>query len=396
MKLVFAPDSFKGSLRSAEMTEILSEEAAKVFPEAELVCIPIADGGEGTVEALIASCGGTLESAMTLGPDGAPVQAVYGLMDGGTTAVVEMAQASGLPLAGEDANPMMASSFGTGLLIRQCLELGVSKLYVGLGGSATNDGGMGMLTALGARFLDARGNILTGSGSELKLIDRIELDGLMPEIFTTEIHVIADVNNPLLGETGATYVYGPQKGATDMMLLQLEEGMKHYANMLEAAIKRYADSLNIITGRDIRHEPGVGAAGGMGAALYGVMNGTLCAGIDAMLETVRFAERVQGADLLITGEGRLDEHSIVYGKICGMIAARCAQAGIPVIALVGSMGPGAAALYEIGQTSIMTVVNEPMTVKQAIENARDLYRDAASRMFRMLRMGQGMKEILNS
>lgn len=380
MKLVFAPDSFKGSLRSAEMTEILCEEAAKVFPEAQLVPIPVADGGEGTVEALTAACGGELHSMTVISPDGSPVQAVYGLMDSGMTAVIEMAQASGLPLMGDHPDPMHATSLGTGLMIRHCLEHGARKLYVGLGGSATNDGGMGMLTALGARFLDADGNILTGSGSELQLIDRIDLDGLMPEIAQAEIHAIADVNNPLLGPTGATYIYGPQKGATPDLLPVLENGMAHYAQLLET-----------IVGKDIHSLPGSGAAGGMGAALYGVLNANISAGIEAMLETVRFDDHLKGADLVITGEGRLDEQALLFGKVCGVIAARCAAANVPIIALVGSMGPGAAALEDIGMSSIMTTVNAPMTLKEAIRDARKLYADAAARIFRMIRIGQRMQ-----
>lgn len=376
MKLVFAPDSFKGSLRSAEMTDILTEEAQKVFPDAELVSIPIADGGEGTVEALIAACGGVMERATVISPNGTPVEALYGLMDGGTTAVIEMAQASGLPLMGEELNPMTATSIGTGMLIRHCAMLGVRKMYIGLGGSATNDGGMGMLTALGVRFLDKNGAELTGSGGELGLIHEIDLSGLMPHLLHIDIHVITDVNNVLLGPMGATRIYGPQKGATPEMMDELERGMAHYADLLEALL-----------GSDIRHQAGSGAAGGMGAALYGVLRGKMYDGINAMLDTVRFNERISGADLVVTGEGRIDEHSILYGKVCGVIAARCAAMDVPVIALVGSMSRDALAMHDIGLSTVMTAVNAPMTVGQAIDNARTLYTDAAARMFRMLRIG---------
>ena len=375
MKFLFAPDSYKGSLSSMAMCRILEEQARRFFPQVETVSIPIADGGEGTAEALVASCGGQLCRLDVVGPDGHLVSANYALLENGQAAVVEMAQASGLPLM-KKPDPMSATSFGTGMLMRHCLAAGVRRLYIGLGGSATNDGGMGMLTALGVRFVDAEGRDLTGSGAELKQIAAVSLADLMPEIGQAEIRVLADVTNPLLGPTGATMVYGPQKGATPGMLAALEEGMAHYADVVEQA-----------TGQSIRDLPGAGAAGGMGAALCGVLHGQMIPGMDMILRAAHFSERLNDVDLVVTGEGCLDGQSIRYGKACGVIAGLCAERGIPVLAIVGGIGPGGEELSQRGLNSAMTIVPGPISLAESMEKAADLYADAAARAFRLMAIG---------
>ena len=377
MRLLFVPDSFKGSLSSTVMCQLLEEEAHRVFPQAECISIPMADGGEGTVEAMVSACGGEIGMLPVIGPDGRAVQAAYGVIadEDDDAAVVEMAQASGLPLMAKP-DPMTATSFGTGMLLRHCLEAGYHRIYVGIGGSATNDVGMGMLTALGARFLDAQGRDLTGSGAELMQVHTVDLSELMPEAIHADIRVMADVNNPLLGENGATMVYGPQKGATPEQIFHLEAGMAHYADVLEQAI-----------GRSIRNLPGAGAAGGMGAALCGVLHGSITPGMDVMLAVSHLRERLPGTSLVITGEGCLDKQSICYGKICGVIAGLCADAHVPVLAIVGGMGEGSEDFARLGLTSVMPITPGPMSLAEAITAAQALYADAAARAFRMLQMG---------
>lgn len=375
MKFLFAPDSFKGSLSSAAMCRILEEQAKRAFPQVETVSIPIADGGEGTAEALVASCGGQLCRLDVVGPDGHLVSASYAILENGQAAVVEMAQASGLPLM-KQPDPMSATSFGTGMIMRHCLASGIRRLYVGIGGSATNDGGMGMLTALGVRFVDADGRDLTGSGAELRQIASVSLADMMPEVRQADIRVMADVTNPLLGPTGATMVYGPQKGATPGMLTELEEGMTHYADVMEQA-----------AGRSFRDMPGAGAAGGMGAALCGVLHGQMIPGMDMMMRAARFHERLTDVDLVVTGEGRLDGQSVHYGKACGVIAGLCAERDIPVLAIVGGIGPGGEELAQIGLNSAMTIVPGPISLAESMERAAEMYADAAARAFRMIAMG---------
>lgn len=379
MKFVFAPDSFKGSLTAQEMCAFLAEEAQRAFPGCETVSLPVADGGEGTADALATACGGEMRRARVTGPMGEPAEAHFALLPGGA-AVVEMAQASGLPLVTGKKNPLTASSFGTGELILHALDAGAERLLIGIGGSATNDGGMGMLSALGARFYGAQGETLRGSGAELARAARADFDGLDARLAWTQIEVICDVTNPLLGPDGATVVYGPQKGVTPAMSTALEAGMANYAALLENTL-----------GRDVSRFPGAGAAGGMGAALGGVLGARLKKGIDAVLDAVDFDARIAGCDAVFTGEGRIDRQSVAFGKATAGVARRCRKQDVPVIAIVGGMGPGAEAFYDEGRVSIFTTVNGPMTVETAIKNAAPLYRDAARRAFQTLAIGRGLK-----
>lgn len=381
MKILFAPDSFKGSLTALRITEILGERATLHFPGCQTISLPVADGGEGTVDALVAALGGGKEVLMVSDPLGTPVEAAFGWLDNGAVAVIEMAEASGLPLMGSHPNPLLASSRGTGELIAHVIERGAKSLIIGIGGSATNEGGMGMLAALGAVFYDAEGHPLYGTGADLCNVNKVDLSNLNPKLSKVQITVICDVTNPLLGENGATAIYGPQKGVTPELYSRLESAMSRYAKLLENAI-----------GRDISSAAGAGAAGGMGAVLGGVLGAQLRPGIDTVLETAKFDQLMEGCDLVITGEGRLDGQSVRFGKVPAGIANRCNERGIPVIAIVGSMGDGAQEYYDLGLTSIMTTVNAIMPLDRAISDAESLLSDAADRAFQMVKIGMKIRD----
>lgn len=388
MKLILAPDSFKGSLTSTQEIHLLKQAAEKVFrddTELEIHAVPMADGGEGTVDALLSLLGGERIGVTVEGPaSGVDVLAEYGILSDRRTAVLEMAQASGLPLVeaaqrktGEAFELPLRSSRGTGQMIADALRRGARDFLLGIGGSATNDGGMGMLEALGVRFLDEKGNALPGCGASLSSIREIDCEGRLPELKECRFTVICDVTNPLLGPTGATYVYGPQKGGNTDVLDDLEAGMSNYAKVLEETL-----------GKSVTGLPGSGAAGGMGAALRGFLDAKLRRGIDVMLELARFDELLENADLAVTGEGRLDGQTVAFGKVAGGIRERCLKRGVPVVAITGGMGEGAADFYDSG-ASVITSVNRPMSLENAMEasEAESLFADAAERMFRMVRIG---------
>lgn len=382
MKLIFAPDSFKESLTALEICEILERVTARHFPGAETVCIPVADGGEGTVDALLRAMDGRRIRTQVTGPRFEPETAQWGLLSDGVTAVMEMAQASGLsyvPAAQRD--PRKATSLGTGEMIAEALRQGVRKILIGIGGSATNDGGIGMLQALGAVFTDAQGQPVAPVGGALASVARADFSGLLPELRQTEITVICDVTNPLLGENGATWIYGPQKGATPEICTELEAGMAHFAQVVAEA-----------TGKDIASFPGAGAAGGLGAALGGVLGAQLKSGIDAVLDAVDFSAKLEGVSLAITGEGRIDGQSVRFGKVPVGVAKRCAQRGIPTVAIVGGIGEGAEGLFELCESTIQTTVSGPMSLQAAISNAPALYEQAADRLFRAIKIGMHLKK----
>ena len=379
MKLIFAPDSFKGSLSAMESCDILERVTAKIFPGAETISVPVADGGEGTVDALLRAMGGQRVSTAVTGPLFEPENAEWGLLESGT-AVMEMAQASGLPYLPAEKDPRKATSLGTGEMIAAALRQGVRKILIGIGGSATNDGGIGMLTALGAKFTNTAGDFVSPVGGSLIKVAYADFSGLMPELKDVDITVICDVTNPLLGESGATWIYGPQKGATPDIRDELEEGMTNYAKVVSAAV-----------GRDIANFPGAGAAGGLGAALGGVLQAQLKSGIDAVLEAVRFDQKLQGVDLVVTGEGRIDGQSVRFGKVPVGVAKRCTAHNIPVCAIVGGIGDGAEGLYDVCESTIQTTVSGPMLLQDAMTNAAALYESAADRLFRAIKIGMKLK-----
>lgn len=381
MKLIFAPDSFKESLTALEICEILERVTARHFPDAETICIPVADGGEGTVDALLRAMDGRRIRTQVTGPLFKPETAQWGLLSDGVTAVMEMAQASGLsyvPLPQRD--PRRTTSLGTGEMIAEALRQGVRKILIGIGGSSTNDGGIGMLQALGAVFTDAAGQPVPPVGGALASVAKADFSGLLPELRHTEITVICDVTNPLLGENGATWIYGPQKGATPEICEELEAGMAHFAQVAAAA-----------AGRDIASFPGAGAAGGLGAALGGVLGAQLRSGIDAVLDAVNFSAKLEGVSLAVTGEGRIDGQSVCFGKVPVGVAKRCAQRGIPTVAIVGGIGEGAEGLFQLCESTIQTTVSGPMSLQAAMSNAPALYEQAADRLFRAIKIGMHLK-----
>ena len=381
MKLIFAPDSFKESLTALEICEILERVTARHVPDAEPICIPVADGGEGTVDALLRAMDGRRIRTQVTGPRFEPETAQWGLLSDGVTAVMEMAQASGLsyvPLPQRD--PRRTTSLGTGEMIAEALRQGVRKILIGIGGSATNDGGIGMLQALGAVFTDAAGQPVPPVGGALASVAKADFSGLLPELRHTEITVICDVTNPLLGENGATWIYGPQKGATPEICAELEAGMAHFAQVAAAA-----------AGRDIASFPGAGAAGGLGAALGGVLGAQLRSGIDAVLDAVDFSAKLEGVSLAVTGEGRIDGQSVCFGKVPVGVAKRCAQRGIPTVAIVGGIGEGAEGLFQLCESTIQTTVSGPMSLQAAMSNAPALYEQAADRLFRAIKIGMHLK-----
>lgn len=318
-----------------------------------------------------------------MGPLGNPVQATFGRLNDGVTAVIEMAQASGLPLVPEHLrDPRKTTTYGFGEMIRYALESGARKLLLGIGGSATNDGGMGMLMALGVKFLDGNGHALSPIGGSLSHIATVDMSEIISLPRGDSFVVICDVTNLLLGERGATYVYGPQKGATPAICEELENGMRQYASVISKAVSR-----------DIATFPGAGAAGGLGAALGGVLDATLRSGVDTILDAAGFDEILNHSDLVITGEGRLDGQSIQYGKAPVGVAYRCREKGIPIIAIVGGMGDGGEKYLEIGHSSIQVTVNDTMSLPQALSNAEKLYLDAADRVFRTLKIGMHISQI---
>ena len=371
MKLVFASDSFKGSLTSMDTIELLTQSAKEVFGKVECVGIPVADGGEGTVEALIRATGGSKIFSEVHGPLGDIIKASYGKIDE-KRAIIEMASASGLTLIPkEKRNPLYTSTLGTGELIKDALDKGFREIYIAIGGSATNDGGMGCGRALGIRFLNIDGKELEGCGADLERVAKIDVSGLDTRIRDTKITVLCDVKNPLCGVNGATYTFSAQKGADKEMQDRLEKGMCNYRDVIRRQFSIDPDGI-----------AGSGAAGGLGTMLKVFLNSDLKSGIDAVLDIVDFDSLISGADLIVTGEGCTDWQSSFGKVVCG-VGERGKKAGIPVVDLCGSLGNGYEEVYMHGITSVMTTVNAPMSLEDAMINAKELYYKAAVRLFRL-------------
>lgn len=377
LRILLAPDSFKGSLSAPQVCDAMAAGIRRVLPDAEIRALPLADGGEGTTEALLAAIGGRRQSVWVSGPLPAErprVEAALGWLAEGT-AVLEMASASGLPLVSpERRDPLHTTSFGSGELIAAALDGGATHLIVGLGGSATNDLGAGMAQALGVRFLRADGSRIDAplSGGALAEVAALDLAGLHPRLARCRIELACDVDNPLLGERGATAVFGPQKGATAATQALLEAHLTTLIDQLEAA-----------TGRRVRERPGAGAAGGMAAMLLALTDAELRSGIEIVLAASGFAAALEGADLLLTGEGRIDEQS-ADGKTLSGVARSAAAAGVPVLAIAGEIGPGAEALHRLGVGGVVTLVPGPIGRAEAIERAAELIADAAERLLRLV------------
>ena len=377
MRILLAPDSFKGALGAAQACAAMAEGIRRVAPDTEIRAIPLADGGEGTTEALVAATGGWIQTVGVTGPlpeERRQVEAQMGWLGEGR-AVLEMATASGLPLVSPGRrNPLRTTSFGTGELIAAALDAGAQHLILGLGGSATNDLGAGMAQALGVRFLRADGQPILEplSGGLLQEVAAVDLSGLHPALATCRLEVACDVDSPLLGPHGATAVYGPQKGATPAIAAELEAGLSHLIAMVETA-----------TGRQVRDRPGAGAAGGMGAMLLALTSGEFRRGIALVLEASGFVAALDGADLVLTGEGRVDAQT-AHGKTIHGVARAAAAAGVPVVVIAGEIGPGAGALHAIGVSSLFSLVSGPMDLANAMARSPQLLADAAEQVVRLV------------
>jgi len=374
LRIVVAPDSYKGSLAALGVAQAMERGILRVFPDAEVCTIPMADGGEGTVDALLAATGGKRRLSEVSDPLGKRITAQWGVLGDGCTAVIEMAAASGLTLqAAEQRNPRITSTHGTGELMRAALDAGLRKIILGIGGSATNDGGAGMARALGARFLDTDGHELPDGGAALAGLQRIDLSLLDPRLRDTEITVACDVDNPLCGPRGASAVFGPQKGATPAMVAELDAALAHFAAVAQNA-----------TGRDIAEQAGAGAAGGLGAGLLFFTLAQLKPGVDIVLDAVGFSDLVKDADFVITGEGCTDFQT-AFGK-APVGVARCAkQFGIPVFCLSGSLGQGADDALAHGIDALLSISERPMTLAESMGAAGSLIETASARLCRIIK-----------
>ena len=365
-KVVVAPNAFKGTLTATEAAAAIARGVREVFPDAEVVEVPVADGGDGTVEALVSANHGDYRAAQVEGPLGDPVSAEYGLIESGRKAVVELATASGLtliPLSRRD--PRRTSTYGFGQLLEAARRDGAETIIAGIGGSATNDGGAGMAQALGYRLLDADGRDLTRGGAALSRLQRIESAGFDRGWRSVAVKVACDVTNPLTGPSGASAIYGPQKGADEAAVRELD-----------AALARLAEVIERDLGKRVADIPGAGAAGGTGAGLVAFLEADLLPGAPLVVDAAGLDAKLRGADLVITGEGRADEQT-AYGKAPGEVAKRAHAAGIPVVLLAGSKGPGWEALSKLGVTSVVTLTEEGVNLQQALnEPGRMLTRAA--------------------
>ncbi|USX24080.1 glycerate kinase [Oxalobacteraceae bacterium OTU3CINTB1] len=376
MKIVIAPDSYKESLSAMAVANEIEAGFREIFPDAEYLKVPVADGGEGTVQAMIDASGGRLVELRVRGPLGEPVPAFYGMMGDGETAVIEMAAASGLelvPVALRD--PLRTTSYGTGELIRDALDAGARRFVLGVGGSATNDGGAGMLQALGGRLLDGAGKDLAAGGGALATLARIDLSGLDARIADCAFDVACDVSNPLVGPQGASHIFGPQKGATPEMIELLDAGLRHYADIIARDL-----------GRPVADVPGAGAGGGIGAAMLVFLGGRLRPGSEIVTAAVGLDAAVADADLVVTGEGRIDSQTI-HGKTPVGVARVAQRHGKPVIAIAGGLAPGAAAVHEHGIDAVFGAVSRPCTVEQALADAARNVRVSARNIAAVLRLG---------
>ncbi|WP_312817499.1 glycerate kinase [Atlantibacter subterraneus] len=375
MKIVIAPDSWKESLTALEVATAIEDGFRQIFPDAEMVKIPMADGGEGTVEAMVAATQGRIVNLRVTGPLGEPVDAFYGLSGDEQQAFIEMAAASGLesvPPARRD--PRITTSWGTGELIRHALDAGVRHIIIGLGGSATNDGGAGMVQALGARLLDQQGEPLGFGGDALSQLARIDISQHDKRLAECRIEAACDVTNPLTGEEGATAIFGPQKGATPEMIKQLDNALTHYGQIIERDLDKSVMTLK-----------GGGAAGGMGVALYAFCGADLRQGIEIVTEALALDAAVRDADLVITGEGRIDSQSI-HGKVPIGVARVAKRYAIPVIGIAGSLTADVEVVYDHGLDAIFSVIPRICTLDEALENAAENLRMNARNIAAVIKM----------
>lgn len=364
MKIVIAPDSYKESLSASEVAQAIEKGFREIFPDAQYVSVPVADGGEGTVEAMIAATQGTEYTARVTGPLGEPVDACWGISGDGKTAFIEMAAASGLALVPPaQRNPLITTSRGTGELILQALEQGARNIIIGIGGSATNDGGAGMVQALGAKLCDANGSEIGNGGGSLINLNAIDITALDPRLRECTIRVACDVTNPLTGDKGASRIFGPQKGATEAFIVELDRNLDHYADMIKK-------SLDI----DVKNVPGAGAAGGMGAALMAFLGAELRSGIEIVTQALNLEEHIHNCTWVVTGEGRIDSQSI-NGKVPVGVAQVAKKYHKPVIGIAGSLTNDVGVVHQYGIDAVFSVLTSISTLEEAFRGAFDnIYR----------------------
>lgn len=380
MKIVIAPDSYKESLSALEVATAIEEGFRDIFPSANYVRLPVADGGEGTVEAMVAATGGRIVHVPVTGPLGEPVEGFFGLSGDEQSAFIEMAATSGLErVTPAQRNPLKTTSWGTGELIRHALDAGVKHIIIGIGGSATNDGGAGMVQALGARLLDHRDQPVGYGGGELAQLAHIDVSGLDKRLADCRIEVACDVTNPLTGEEGASAVFGPQKGATPEMIATLDEALAHYARII-------ARDLDI----EVLHLAGGGAAGGMGAALYAFCGAQLRQGIEIVTDALHLDGQVADADLVITGEGRIDSQTI-HGKVPVGVAKVAKRYGKPVIGIAGSLTADVGVVHQHGIDAVFSVIYSVCSLEDALSHARENVRMAARNIAATLQAGQALQ-----
>lgn len=342
-KILLVPDSFKGTLSSRQVCQVMAGQLRRFFPQAQVKSIPVADGGEGSVEAFLAAAGGERRMLTVTGPFGEPVEAFYGVLGDGRTAVIEMAACAGLPLAEGRLNPERATTYGVGELLLAAKEAGCTKAILGLGGSCTNDGGAGAAAALGAKFTRADGAAFIPTGGTLGEIAALDVSPVAQALQGMELTAMCDIDNPLYGEAGAAAVFAPQKGADAAMVARLDAGLRHLGQVSARCL-----------GRDFSHLPGAGAAGGLGFGMAAFCGAQLRMGIDAVLDAVGFDSLLPGTDVVFTGEGKIDSQS-ARGKVVSGVAARCRKAGVPVVAVVGQIGQGFEEMYQQGLTAVFSI-----------------------------------------
>jgi glycerate kinase len=380
MKIIIAPDSFKDSLSAEGVAQAIALGLADIWPDAQLLQCPMADGGEGTVESVLAACAGEPRSTVVQGPLGSPVEARWGWLPESRTAIIEMAEASGLqlvPLGQRDA--CVSSTFGTGEVILAALEAGAERIILAIGGSATNDGGAGALQALGLKLLDSQGRTLPQGGLALADLARIELDGLDPRLDRVRFEIAADVNNPLCGDHGASAIFGPQKGASPQQVRALDQALGHFADLCARVLPK-----------DVRDEPGSGAAGGLGFAAKAFLGAQFRPGVEVVAELVGLEQAVMGADLVITGEGRFDAQTL-RGKTPFGVARIARQHGVPVIVLAGTLGDGYEQMYQHGVDAAFALASGPMSLEQACSEAPRLLRARAADIARVWRLASSTR-----
>lgn len=381
MKIVVAPGSFKGSLTAFQVSNAIEKGLKKIFLDADIVKVPMADGGDGTLECLVNATNGKIINKIVTGPLGNRVKACYGVLGDEKTVIIETASASGLNLLKHgEHNPMLTTTYGTGELIKSALDKGYRKLIIGVGGSATNDAGTGMAQALGVKLLDSSGKDIPFGGRGLKKLDKIDISGIDKRIAETEIIVACDVSNPLTGVYGAANVYGRQKGATPEMIKKLDNYLEHFARIVKKDL-----------GKDIEKIPGAGAAGGMGAGLMAFLDAKLKPGADIIAEKLKFSEHIKDADMVVTGEGKIDSQT-VYGKTPIGVAKIAKKVGVPVLVIAGQIGHGAEKLYDMGIDAMLSIAPGPISKEDSILNAEKLVISASEKAARLIKIGLRMRK----